>query len=362
MLNAVKPIQRKYDYCGACTFYLGAVITTLLCQALAGVVSAALVGKYPDISNNGDFNTAFMIFVQAANLAFIALFSKLNGYKFDCAFVKSDRGAKSLPFAVVVPVLAAGLLLVGMYLPTVWFGYFTRYALHVPPDFGQLRLTTPSSIAMVVIASVFLAPLCEETIYRGVLFCGLKKERKTLNAVLLSALAFMLMHMSPVQVVFQFAIGVTSAFIMHKSKRLLPPVILHATANALALVMELTPLSGMLANCMAWLTNNVAAALFITIGLAAACGGALFVIIKYGFDIADLFARNKRDNKPAQASATTAENDGEADDKRDEMSAPDRMRDQISAAARKKDGTFRFWTGIVICALLLLINLAVTVL
>ncbi len=44
------------------------------------------------------------------------------------------------------------------------------------------------------------------------------------------------------------------------------------------------------------------------------------------------------------------------------MSAPDRMRDQISAAARKKDGTFRFWTGIVICALLLLINLAVTVL
>ena len=59
----------------------------MLCQALAGVASAALVGKYPDISNNGDFNTAFMIFVQAANLAFIALFSKLNGYKFDCAFV-----------------------------------------------------------------------------------------------------------------------------------------------------------------------------------------------------------------------------------------------------------------------------------
>ena len=355
MLNAVKPIQRKYDYCGACTFYLGAVITTLLCQALAGVVSAALVGKYPDISNNGDFNTAFMIFVQAANLAFIALFSKLNGYKLDCAF------AKSLPFAVVVPVLAAGLLLVGMYLPTVWFGYFTRYALHVPPDFGQLRLTTPSSIAMVVIASVFLAPLCEETIYRGVLFCGLKKERKTLNAVLLSALAFMLMHMSPVQVVFQFAIGVTSAFIMHKSKRLLPPVILHATANALALVMELTPLSGMLANCMAWLTNNVAAALFITIGLAAASVGALYVLIKYGFDIADLFDRNKRDNKPAPSSASS-EKDGDADDNRDAMSAPDRMRDQISAAARKKDGTFRFWTGIVICALLLLINLAVTVL
>ena len=142
---------------------------------------------------------------------------------------------------------------------------------------------------------------------------------------------------------------------MHKSKRLLPPVILHATANALALVMELTPLSGMLANCMAWLTNNVAAALFITIGLAAASVGALFVLIKYGFD------RNKRDNKPAPSSAAS-EKDGDADDNRDEMSAPDRMRDQISAAARKKDGTFRFWTGIVICALLLLINLAVTVL
>lgn len=361
MLNGSKPIQRKYDYCGACTFYLGAIVITIVCQALAGVVSAALVGKFPDISKNGDFNTAFMIFVQAANIGFIVLFSKLNGYKFDFSFIKRERDGKALtPSVFIAPVLAAGLLLVGMYLPTIWFGYFTRYALHVPPDFGQLNLTTASSVAMAVIASVFFAPLCEETIYRGVLFNGLKKERTVLKAVLLSALAFMLMHMSPVQVVFQFSLGVLSAFVMHRSGRLLPSILLHAVANALALVMELTPLSAALAGCVAWLTNNVAAAFFITLGLFVACGGALFALVRFGFDLSDLLKRGKpEDDGEAEVEAHAKVEVREEVDR--EHNTPESMRDEIIAAARKKDGTFRFWTGIVICAVLLVINLAVTV-
>ncbi|MDE6401578.1 MAG: CPBP family intramembrane metalloprotease [Clostridiales bacterium] len=363
MLNGTKRIERKYDYCGACTFYLGAIVMTIICQAIAGVVSSALVGKYPDISKNGDFNTAFMIFVQAANLGFIALFSKLNGYKLNFSIVKNQDDGKAItPSVIIVPVVAAGVLLVGMYLPTIWYGYFTRYALHVPPDFGQLNLTTPSSIAMVVIASVFFAPVCEETIYRGVLFNGLKQERTLIKAVLLSALAFMLMHMSPVQVVFQFALGVASAFIMHRSKRLLPSVLLHAAANALALVMELTPLSGALSNCVAWLTNNVAAAFFITLGLFVACGGALFVLVRFGFDLPALFRRNGRG---ADKADRAAERNGNEEQRKvsteQDNNTPDRIRDEIKAAARKKDGTFRFWAGIAICAVLLVINLVVTV-
>lgn len=357
MLKNVDKLEKKYDYCGACTFYLGAVIVTLLCQALAGVVSSALVRTYPNIAENGDFNTAFMICVQAFNVAFIVLFSKLNKYKFDFAFFDNGKkGGAVAPSTFVIPVIAAGLLLTGMYLPTIWYGYFTVYALHVPPEFGQINLSTTSSVVMIVIASVFLAPVCEEIIYRGTLFNGLKRERSALNAVLLSSLAFMLMHMSHAQVVFQFSLGVVSAFVMLKSGRLLPSIIMHATANSLALVIELTPLAISLEHCVAWLTANVAAAFFITVGLLAVCGAALFFLVKYGFDLPEILKRKRNGDV-----ATDTESPCGASDVADAQT-PATVKDEAVAAARRKDGTFRFWTGIVICAVLLVINLIVSVL
>ena len=349
--------MRKYDYCGACTFYLGAIVITLLCQALAGFVSAALTKSYPDIANSGDFNTAFMIVIQLANLAFIVLYSKINGYKPNFTVYRHEVTGKTVtPSVIILPVIAAWLLLVGMYLPTVWYGFFTRYALHIPPDFGTVSLTTASSVVMIVIASVFLAPVFEETIYRGVLFNGLTRERSTVKAALLSALAFMLMHINPVQVVFQFSLGVLSAFVMHKSKRLLPSVILHATANALALVMELTPLNGKLAGCVLWLTNNAAAAVFITLGLFVACFAALYALVRFGFDLPKLFGKNDCEQSDGEQEESGAKDT--LDYKHDKNSVVT-VRDEAMSEARRKDGTFRYWLAISICAVLFIINLVV---
>lgn len=334
---------KKYDYCGACTFYLGAIIVTLICQAVSGVISASITMSNPDFANNADFNTAFMIFVQLANVAFIILFSKLNRYKFDFAYITRNGGGRVEPSTFVVPVVGAGLLMIAMYLPTLWYGYFTTYALGMSPELGNINLDTASSVVMIVIASVFLAPVCEEIIYRGVLFNGLKQSRSVLNAVMLSALAFMLMHMSPVQVVFQFALGAASAYIMHRSGRMLPSVLFHASANALALVMQMTPFAGVLVGCEAWLTSHIAAAVFITIGLAALGGGALYALIRFGFDVKFL------GNAPAYSTVTEQSDEGV-------------VKDRAVVEARKKDGTFRYWVGISICGVVFIAALIVSVL
>ena len=55
------------DHRASCGFYLGAIITTLICQMLAAMVSVGLMKKIPDIAQNGDFNGAFMIFAQVAS-------------------------------------------------------------------------------------------------------------------------------------------------------------------------------------------------------------------------------------------------------------------------------------------------------
>lgn len=336
---------RTYDYCGACSFYLGAIIVTLICQATSGVISAALTAAYPDISGNSDFSTAFMMFVQAANGAFIILFTKLNRYKFDFSYVTRGGSGRVEPSTFVVPVIGAALLMIAMYLPTLWYGYFTTYALGVSPELGNINLDTVSSVVMIVIASVFLAPVCEEAVYRGVLFNGLKKYRSVLGAVLFSALAFMLMHMSPVQVVFQFSLGAASAYIMHRSDRMLPSVLFHATANALALVMQLTPFAGVLVGCEAWLVSHVAAAFFITLGLLAGAGGALYALIRFGFDIKLL------GNAPKT----------ETTDQAPQPDGDNVVRDAAIEVARRKDGTFRYWVAIVICGVVFVASLIVSV-
>ncbi|MDE7464356.1 MAG: hypothetical protein K2M48_04930, partial [Clostridiales bacterium] len=105
-----------YDYGGACAFYLGAIIVTLLCQAAAGIVSAALAKPYPDIAKNGDFNTAFMIVIQLANAGFIYFYTKLRRRKFDFTFVRRDGDDKGItPSVIIVPIIAAAVLMVGMY-------------------------------------------------------------------------------------------------------------------------------------------------------------------------------------------------------------------------------------------------------
>lgn len=334
---------RTYDYCAACMFYLGAILVTLIMQAVAGVLSAALVKSVPDIAVNADFNTAFMICIQIANGLFIFLYTKRRNHKFDFRLYRTADGRVCIA-DFIVPVVLAALVMIAMYLPTVWYGYFTHYALHLSPELGNISLDTASSVVMIVIASVFLAPTCEETIYRGVLFNGLRREKSAVKAVLLSSLAFMLMHMSPVQVVFQFALGAVSAAVMCNTKRLLPSVLFHAAANSLALIIQMTPLSAVLYGCETWLTQNAAAAVFITLGLFVGGGAAVFAVIKLVYANpwrTQLLKTNNADQ------AEGAEISGQGD--------------RVLSDARRKDGTFRFYVAIAICLVMFVINLAVNV-
>ncbi len=359
MLKTSDDRRISYGYDSSCTFYLGAVIVTLVCQAFAGVVSAALEKSVPDIASNPDFNTAFMIFIQLCNLGFILLFTKLRGYKSNFTLVNDSVSGKPItPLLVVLPIIGAVVFMAAVYLPTVWYGYFT-VAIGIPEDAGAIELTTVSSTVMLVVASVFLAPVFEETIYRGVLLNGLKTELSAGKAILMSALAFMLMHMSPLQVVVQFALGAVSGYLMIRSRRLLPSVLLHASANATALVIQLTDFGGVLASCVQWLTHNIAAAVFITLGLFVV-GGAVLVA---GIDLAcggdlvkKIFIYRSGAGEPVKEASEPAEAES-VNSEKESAEAPEHIKSTATRLAKKKSGTFKYWLGIAICGLMFVLNM-----
>lgn len=315
---------KNFDFYGGCVLYCGAIFSALLCQMLAALFAEILKPTIPDISQNGIFLTAFMVVIQLFGATFILLFCRHTGYRPTCSLVKNDDG-KFVYTDLIYPIIAAVLLYVVMYLPTMWYGSFTTDVLGIPPERGSIDVRSVAARVLVVVATVFLAPICEETVYRGVLFNALATKKSAFAAVFLSALSFMLMHMSPLQVVFQFALGAASACIMLECNRLLPCVLFHSAANAIALTISLTPLNAVLDSCVTLLMNNVAAAVFV-IALGV-CG--LWLLIFRGF--------KKRTNV-----STTA------DDDRIE-SAP--------ALSRRRDGRVPYYFTLGICALLFIANL-----
>lgn len=339
MLNGGK--FRKYDFCESCMFYLGAVVVLLVGQAAAGVIAYALGDKIASPAANGVFNTAFMIVLQLISAAFIAVYSHCTKRSFNFSFVGEGEGSEAKhPLYYILPVVTAVVLMAGIFLPTMWYGYFTRYALHIPPEAGAVDLSHPASVVCITIASVFLAPLCEEVIYRGVLFNGLKSGVGAVKAVLFSALAFMLMHMNVSQVVVQFALGAVSAVVMYAGGRLISCVLLHAAANSVALVIELTPLGNALGGCVEYLADNVALAFFVTLAFALAAAAVIFVIIKFGF---------MRIGKAARDEQSAPDTAPEADETAGE-------REKLVAGMRKKDGIVRYAIAASVCGLMLVVN------
>lgn len=308
--------------------YIVSVAVVLVCQAVISLLAAAIAQSYPSISTDGNYLTGMMIFIQAGNALTIFVFCAKFKNRPDCEFIGGKSGAVNV-------ILAGALalpLFVAVYLPTVWFGYFTSYVLHVPPEIGQIDVSSAAAKVMIVIASVFLAPVFEETIYRGALYNGLNKRFGFCGAALLCGLSFMLMHMSVLQVVLQFTLGAVSACIMHRTRALAPCIAFHAVSNALALIIELTPLGAALGGCVDYLTANIGAAFGVTAALLVAGGGCIALVLKF------VIKPKKLDDNAPDSNPVNAVINSE------------------SELMKNKEGTVRYALGVCLCGIMFIIN------
>ena len=89
---------------------------------------------------------------------------------------------------------------------------------------------------MLFMMAVF-GPVCEELVFRGILYRGYLKSGNALKAVLLSSLLFGLIHMNFNQAPYAFALGVSMALLMEATGSLLAPVLMHMVFNAQSVVL-----------------------------------------------------------------------------------------------------------------------------
>ena len=89
------------------------------------------------------------------------------------------------------------------------------------------------SVAFAIIYTVLIAPVCEETIFRGLVLTIFDGKLPKWLGVLISALVFALIHLpSPIAFIYTLTLGVVLGFVRYRTKSLVPCVLAHIIFNA----------------------------------------------------------------------------------------------------------------------------------
>ena len=113
-------------------------------------------------------------------------------------------------------------------------------------DISNGSENTNELIAVAKIAPLFIpvicifAPVVEEIIFRGILFKTIADKTNFFVGVLVSALIFAVIHQDFTFLLSYFMMGFVFAYLYHKTKRLIVPIVAHATMNTVVTVLQLT--------------------------------------------------------------------------------------------------------------------------
>lgn len=120
--------------------------------------------------------------------------------------------------------------------------------------------------------------ICEELIFRGMIFQGLKEKFKPFTSVLLTALLFALMHQNIIQFIYPFILGFVLTVVMDKTNNLLYPMLIHGFNNFTTITIDFLNQKGVIKLSflgMAWWWYILA---FV---FAIATFAILFVLFKF---------------------------------------------------------------------------------
>ena len=215
--------------------YLG--ICYLIDIAAAGYWTFSMAGDYSQ-SNMDAFVTALSdklvtyAMVLQSVAAFISILILLRMYFKDYKkrrFVFDKKGI-SLPWwLILIPIgifvsLAGNLLINVSDLAKMSEGF---------EQSQQILFSGPFAAQIIGIGVII--PICEELIYRGLIFMRLRQYCNVNLAIGISALLFAAFHGNIVQGIYAFVTGVLFAFVYEKYGSLKAPIIVHISANMLSL-------------------------------------------------------------------------------------------------------------------------------
>ena len=101
-------------------------------------------------------------------------------------------------------------------------------------------ITTGNTVVM-ILATVIMAPVIEEIIFRGLAYTRMKKGMPTAVAVILSSALFGVAHGQWIWMLYAFVFGLVLVWVFEHTKSLLANILLHLSYNGCAMLQLLIP-------------------------------------------------------------------------------------------------------------------------
>ena len=228
-LHATPPLPASWGWhdlvLGIAAAGAGVIALNLIVAAGSAVTGGALV-------KNGIVLTIFVAVQDMLIVAAAAVFS----------IVRYRVGWDRLGFRAFDVAFGCGLsltLLLVSYAVRICYGIIAAGLGYRPALQDVLsRLDTQGiGFILTLIAAAVVAPIAEETFFRGFVYGGLRGRIGTLGAMLISTLFFTALHFTLDQFIPIFALGIFLAWLYERTGSLYPGILLHASNNAISLIL-----------------------------------------------------------------------------------------------------------------------------
>ena len=239
-------VGKAAAYFGA---YLGAqvVVSVAVSFVISFIISFNMAMENPNVDMDAYMekaNAAFgeampYVLVVSALLSVLVFFivAKIRKKK----FTQSAELKKFKP-VTVVPIVIGGIA----------FNFAISFLMGLIPFPEKLVESYENSINQVLggvgiitwIAAVIMAPIVEELTFRGFMYTRLKQGMPKWIAIIVSSLAFGIVHGNVIQGIYTFVFGLSLVWLYERTKSIWPCILFHMSFNLVGAVMSTWPVVG----------------------------------------------------------------------------------------------------------------------
>jgi sodium transport system permease protein len=161
------------------------------------------------------------------------------------ALVKTGRGLAALGVRRPAGIYIVAAILIG------FAGWYLNLQLvelvNIPEGKNDTlhQMVEGPSVALAVIAIGVVPAICEELLFRGVLFRALASRFIPLVAIVISSVVFAAYHMALVQLLPTFILGLVVATLTYRARSIIPGMIVHLLNNTIVVLYMRDQLPGL---------------------------------------------------------------------------------------------------------------------
>ena len=211
------------------TYILNALLTILLytiVQETMYFIFSFFNGAFYD---NGQL--LVLLALMAAALLCIPLYYRW--YRYHIRFKKHIMIKEALSYKNVIVVCILGITINLLIASLVEIFNVTLY---FPNYNDSISIFLDGNMILSSILVIFLAPITEELIHRGIVYEYFKKSGNKMIANIVQASLFAIVHGNMLQILYSFVLGLLLGYIYEKYKSIYAPILTHGFFNATSII------------------------------------------------------------------------------------------------------------------------------